>query len=156
MKAVGFRPGILYSSNNCWCFVHLSDLYCQLTTPAYKTADFLVPIYQFFDNKFSISDCMSFTKEILKKGSFLYIWVAEIWIHFFCHSSWRNPYYLYQIDLQSKRYWFKYSEFKKFLSLVTKESDFTFNKLLYRQIDCFVVMGSVLESTLANAYLCFF
>ena len=47
------------------------------------------------------------------------------------------------------------SEFKELLPLATKESDFIFNELLYKQIDG-VAIGSPLGPTLANASLCFY
>ena len=42
-------------------------------------------------------------------------------------------------------------EFKKLLSLPTKESYFTFNRQLYKQVDG-VTMGSPLGPTFANAF----
>ena len=47
------------------------------------------------------------------------------------------------------------SEFKKLLSLATKESYLIFNGILYKQIHG-VAMGSPVGPTLANAFLCFY
>ena len=47
------------------------------------------------------------------------------------------------------------SEFKELLSLATKGSYFTFNEILYNQLNG-VAMGSPLGLTLANAFLCFY
>ena len=47
------------------------------------------------------------------------------------------------------------SEFKKLLSLATKESYFIFDEILNKQINV-VAMVSPLEATLANAFLCFY
>ena len=47
------------------------------------------------------------------------------------------------------------SEFKKLLSLATKESYFIFNEILSKQIDA-VAMGAPLGPILANAFLCFY
>ena len=47
------------------------------------------------------------------------------------------------------------SEFKKLLSLATKESYFFVNKFLYKQIDQ-VAIGSPLKPTLNDAFLCFY
>ena len=46
-------------------------------------------------------------------------------------------------------------EFKERLSLATKESYFTINGKLYKQVDG-VAMGSALDPTLANAFLVYF
>ena len=46
------------------------------------------------------------------------------------------------------------SEFKELLPLATKGSYFTFNEILYNQLNG-VAMGSPLGLTLANAFLCF-
>ena len=56
--------------------------------------------------------------------------------------------------IKSNSHGFKKSEFKYLLSSATKELYFTFNNVLYKQIDR-IAMGSPLGPSLANAFLAY-
>ena len=126
-----------------------------LNTPTYKLAKFLVPILKpLKTNEFTVKDSFHFAAEIVDQQHDLFMGSLDV------DSLFTNIPLEETIEICTNEL-FKESqtveglsatEFKKLLSLATKDSHFIFDGTLYKQIDG-VAMGSPLGPTLANAFL---
>ena len=116
----------------------------------------MIPILEPLTHKeFTVKDSFSFAKDITTYDSSLYMASLDLESLFTkiplnetinnCVSDLHNQNF-YNGEL-SKRSLFK------FLQTATSESSFVFDYLLYKQVDG-VAMGSPLDPTLANAFLC--
>ena len=160
LKPMGTRPEKMYGS----CKVHkkcvdgcppFRAILSALQTPTYKLAKCLVPILEpLTTNKYTVKDSFKFATEIVEQDSnnfmgslvidslFTNIPLEET-IEICTNNLFKNKDIVHGL---------KKSEFKDLLSIATKESYFTFNNILYKQIDG-VAMGSPLGPSLANAFL---
>ena len=163
IKAVGSRPGVLYGL----CKVHkellmfvtpFRPILSAIGTSTYKIAKFLVPILSCLTiNEFTVKDSFSFAKEIVEQDSNFYMGSLDV------DSLFTNISLEETINICTESIYdqndsiesLNKSEFKKLLSLATKESYFIFNEILSKQIDA-VAMGAPLGPILANAFLCFY
>ena len=125
-------------------------------TPTYKLAKFFVPILNSItSNEYTIKDSFDFSSDILEQNANLYMASLDI------DSLFTNLPLDETIDICIENIFqnkntvnnFDKNNFRKMLTLATKESYFVFDKNYYKQIDG-VGMGSPLGPTLANAFLC--
>ena len=163
LKQVGTRSGITYGLrkvhediiNNCPSFW---PIFSKINTRTYKLAKFLVPILKSLtSNEYTVKDLFAFAEETVKQDSqffmgnldvdFLFTNIPlEETIDICLNTLFEN---MEKVEGLSK------IEFKKLLSLATKETYFLFKWKLYKQADG-VAMGSTLGLTLANAFLVHF
>ena len=149
VKVVGNNPGIFYGL----CKIHKAVVDMSLSFR--QLAKYLVPeLASITAIEFSVKDSFCLSEDIVNQNSnfimgsldvdslFTNIPLEET-INICCDTPFK------EIDIYegcSK------SEFKTLLSLESKESYFSFNKVLYKQREG-VAMGSPLGPTLANAFL---
>ena len=163
IKAVGSRPGVLYGL----CKVHkaITDIcppfrpiLSAIGTPSYKLAKFLVPkLSSITFNEFTVKESFGFAEEIVHQDSKLFMVSLDVdslftkialekIINICINLLYNNEDVIEGISK---------SEFNNLLSLVTQESYFIFNDILYKQKDG-VAMGLSLGSTMANVFLSFY
>ena len=163
IKAVGSRPGVLYGL----CKVHkaITDIcppfrpiLSAIGTPSYKLAKFLVPkLSSITFNEFTVKESFGFAEEIVHQDSKLFMVSLDVdslftkialekIINICINLLYNNEDVIEGISK---------SEFNNLLSLVTQESYFIFNDILYKQKDG-VAMGWPLGSSMANVFLPFY
>ena len=124
-------------------------------TCTYNLAKFFVPLLKTFTvNEFTINDTFSFTDEIVKQDSKLYMTSFDI------KSLFTNIPLDETISISVEKLYHRKKKVKgilkrhckELLTLATKSSCFLFNNTYYTQIDG-VAMGSPLGPTFANVFL---
>ena len=162
LRPTGSRLGALYGL----CKVHKKStdgsppfrpILSAIGTPTYKLAKFLVPkLSPLTSNEYTVSSSFSFAEEIREQDSNLFMASLDVDSLFtnipleetidICVDG------LFQendvIDKMTKE------DFRSLLESAAQESCFTFDNILYRQIDG-VAMGSPLGPCFANAFLCY-
>ena len=118
-----------------------------LQTPTYNLAKFLVPILDpLTKNEYTVKDSFLFAEEICEQDPSLSMGSLDV------DSLFANISLDEMIDNTNTVEDFTNSDLKQLLCLVTKESYFIFNSLLYKHTNG-VAMGSSLGPFLANAIL---
>ena len=129
-----------------------------LQAPTYDLAKFLVSILNpLTKSEYTVKDSFQFAEEIFEQDPTLTMGSLDV------DSLFTNIPLDETIDICVNQVFentdtvegFKKSKLKQLLCLATKESDFIFNGLLYKQIDG-VAMGSPLELSLANVFLSYY
>ena len=129
----------------------------EINTRTYKLAKFLVPILKSLtSNEYTVKDLFAFAEETVKQDSQFFMGNLDVDFLFtnipleetidICLNT------LFEI---MKKVGLSKIEFKKLLSLATKETYFLFKGKLYKQAEG-VAMGSPLGLSLANAFLVHF
>ena len=159
LKPVGTRSGITYGLrkvhkdiiDNCPSFWPILS---EINTRTYKLAKFLVPILKSLtSNEYTVKDLFAFAEETVKQDSQFFMGNLDVDFLF------TNIPLEETIDIclntlfeNMEKVGLSKIEFKKLLSLATKETYFLFKWKLYKQADG-VAMGSPLGLTLTNAFL---
>ena len=128
-----------------------------INTPTYKLAKFLVPILKSLtSNEYTVKDLFAFAEETVKQDSQFFMGNLDVDFLF------TNIPLEETIDIclntlfeNMEKVGLSKIEFKKLLSLATKESYSIFNRKLYKQVGG-VAIGSPLGLTLVNAFLVHF
>ena len=160
LKPVGTRSGITYGLrqvhediiDNCPPFWPILS---EINTRTYKLLKFLVPtLKSLTSNEYMVKDLFAFAEETVKQDSpffmgnldtdFLFTNIPPEETIDICFNALFET--MEKVESLSK------IEFKKLLSLATKETYFLFKWKLYKQADG-VAMGSPLGLTLTNAFL---
>ena len=163
LKLVATRPGIMHGLrkvhkdviDNCPPF---RPILSAINTNTYKLAKFLAPILKSLtSNEYMVKDSFAFAEEIVEQDSEFFMGSLDVHSLFtnipleetsvICTNTLFEN--MEKVEALSK------IEFKKLLSVATKESYFTFDGQLYKQVDG-VAMGSPLGPTLANAFVVHF
>ena len=132
LKPVGTRPGIMYGF--CKVYKDIID-YCPpfRLIPTYKLTKCLVPLSKSLtSNEYTVKDSFGFAEEIVQQDSEFYVdslftnIPRKETIEICANTLFENT---EKVEGLSK------IEFKKLLSLATKEFYLIFNRMLYRQVD---------------------
>ena len=154
IKAVGSRRGILYCISKVYKNIGTS----AIRTPSCKITTFLVPrMNSVTSNELIVKDTFHFEKEIVEQDSSFVMGSLSVDLLFI------NIPLDETIDICTKTVYneqdviqgINKEKFRHFPSLATKKSNFIFKEVSYKQKDG-VAMGSPLDPTLANAFLCFY
>ena len=148
LKPVGTRPGIMSGSwkGHKKCFDGCPPFWpilSALQTPTYKFAKFIVSSLEpLTTNKYAVKDSLNFATEIAEQDSSNFMGSFDIYL-LFTYFPLEETIEICANDLFLKKgivYSLKKSEFEDLLSWARKEWYFTFNNILYKQIDG-VAMG---------------
>ena len=116
--------------NNCLPF---RPTFSAINTPTYKLVKVLVPILKFLTrNEYTVKSSFTFVQEIFEQDYELFMGNLEL--HYLFRNIALEDTIVFCANAEMAESLLK-TEFKKFLSLATKESYFTFNGKPYKQVD---------------------
>ena len=139
--------------NNC---PPLKSILSAIDTPIYNINKFLAPILKpITTHKYTLKDMFEFSCDILNQNPNLFMAILGV------DSLFTNILLNETINIIIEKFFsenetvhnFNKGQFKCFLTLATKDYYFLFDEELYQQVDD-VAMGSSLDPTVANIFLC--
>ena len=155
------QPGIMYELSKIHKplvngFPKLRPILSAINTGTYKWAKCFVPLLKSFtSNNYRVKDSFDFAKDITQQSSNC-LWLPLMWIPFsqMCHLMELLKYVNGLFKSSQRVSGLNKQQVLEMLLLTTKENVILFDQKYYSQIDE-VSIGSPLDPTLANIFLCY-